>query len=61
MKNKDINKQIQLCNQIINYLSEQVEDEEIKENNIHKNGEILLSIEEKLNKSKIKNTLLKCN
>ena len=55
MKNKDINKQIQLCNQIINYLSEQVEDEEIKENNIHKNGEILLSIEEKLNKSKIKN------
>ena len=55
MKNKDLNKQIELCNQIINYLSTQVEDEEIKENNIHKNGEILLSIEEKLNKSKIKN------
>ena len=53
MKNKDLNKQIELCNQIINYLSTQVEDEEIKENNIHKNGEILLSIEEKLNKSKI--------
>jgi len=30
MKNKDINKQIELCNQIINYLSEQVEDEEIR-------------------------------
>ena len=55
IKNKDLDKQIQLCNQIINYLSEQVEDEEIKENNIHKNGEVLLSIEEKLNKSKIKN------
>ena len=55
LKNKDLNKQIELCNQIINYLSTQVEDEEIKENNIHKNGEILLSIEEKLNKSKIKN------
>ncbi len=55
MKNKDLNKQIELCNKIINYLSTQVEDEEIKENNIHKNGEILLSIEEKLNKSKIKN------
>lgn len=55
MKNKDLDKQIEICNQIINYLSEQVEDEEIKENNIHKNGEILLSIEEKLNKSKIKN------
>lgn len=55
MRNKDLNKQIDLCNKIINYLSEQVEDEEIKENNIHKNGEILLSIEEKLNKSKIKN------
>ena len=55
IKNKDIEKQIELCNQIINYLSTQVEDEEIKENNIHKNGEILLSIEEKLNKSKIKN------
>ena len=55
IKNKDIDKQIELCNQIINYLSQQVEDEEIKENNIHKNGEILLSIEEKLNKSKIKN------
>ena len=35
IKNKDLDKQIQLCNQIINYLSEQVEDEEIKENNIH--------------------------
>ncbi len=55
MKNKDLNNQIKLCNQIINYLSAQVEDEEIKENNIHKNGEILLSIEEKLNKSKLKN------
>ena len=55
MKNKDLDKQIDICNQIINYLSEQVEDEEIKENNIHKNWEILLSIEEKLNKSKIKN------
>ena len=55
MKNKDLNKQIELCNQIIDYLSEKVEDEEIKENNIHKNGEILLSIEEKINKSKIKN------
>ncbi|MDB8804802.1 DEAD/DEAH box helicase [Romboutsia sp. 1001216sp1] len=55
IKNKDIDKQIDICNQIINYLSNQVEDEEIKENNIHKNGEILLSVEEKLNKSKIKN------
>ena len=34
LKNKDLNKQIELCNQIINYLSTQVEDEEIKENNI---------------------------
>lgn len=55
IKNKDINKQIEVCNQIINYLSEQVEDKEIKENNIHKGGEILLSVEEKINKSKIKN------
>lgn len=55
IKNKDINKQIEVCNQIINYLSEQVEDKEIKENNIHKDGEILLSVEEKINKSKIKN------
>lgn len=55
IKNKDINKQIEICNQIINYLSEQVEDKEIKENNIHKDGEILLSVEEKINKSKIKN------
>lgn len=55
MKNKDLDEQIQLCNQIINYLSQQAQDEEIKENNIHKSGEILLSIEEKLNKSKIKN------
>ena len=55
MKNKDLSKQIELCNQIINYLSEQAENEEIKENNIHKDGEILLSIEEKLNKSKLKN------
>lgn len=55
IKNKDINKQIEVCNQIINYLSEQVEDKEIKGNNIHKDGEILLSVEEKINKSKIKN------
>ncbi|EQK42507.1 DEAD/DEAH box helicase family protein [[Clostridium] bifermentans ATCC 638] len=55
IKNKDINKQIEVCNQIIDYLSEQVEDKEIKENNIHKDGEILLSVEEKINKSKIKN------
>ncbi|MDU3803968.1 DEAD/DEAH box helicase [Paraclostridium bifermentans] len=55
IKNKDINKQIEVCNQIINYLSEQVEDKEIKVNNIHKDGEILLSVEEKINKSKIKN------
>lgn len=55
IKNKDINKQIEVCNQIINYLSEKVEDKEIKENNIHKDGEILLSVEEKINKSKIKN------
>ncbi len=38
IKNKDINKQIEVCNQIINYLSEQVEDKEIKGNNIHKDG-----------------------
>src|SRR5699024_7482172 len=37
IKNKDLDKQIQLCNQIINYLSEQVEDEEIKEKKIKKN------------------------
>lgn len=55
IKNKDIDKQIDVCNEIINYLSTQVEDEEIKKNNIHKNGEILLSIEEKINKSKLKN------
>ncbi len=56
IKNKDIDKQISICNQIINYLSKEVEDEEIKNNNIHENGEILLSVEEKLNKSKQKNT-----
>ena len=55
IKNKDINEQIKLCNGIINYLSDQVEDNEIKGSNIHKNGELLLSVEEKLNKSKIKN------
>ncbi|MGL5695247.1 MAG: phospholipase D-like domain-containing protein, partial [Peptostreptococcaceae bacterium] len=55
IKNKDINKQIHICNQIIDYLSNQVEDEQIKENNIHQDGEILLSIEEKINKSKTKN------
>ena len=55
IKNKDINKQIDICNNIIEYLSNQVEDEEIKENSIHEDGEILLNIEEKINKSKTKN------
>ena len=55
IKNKDINKQIDICNNIIEYLSNQVEDEEIKENSIHEDGEILLNIEEKRNKSKTKN------
>ena len=54
IKNKDINKQIDICNNIIEYLSNQVEDEEIKENNIHEDGKILLNIEEKRNKSKTK-------
>ncbi|MGL6105590.1 DUF3427 domain-containing protein, partial [Romboutsia sp.] len=59
IKNKDIDTQISVCNQIINYLSEEVEDEEIKENNIYKNGEILLEIEESKNKSKIKNSSIR--
>ena len=57
VKNKDIDKQIEISNQIINYLSNEVEDEEIKENSIHKNGEILLSIEYKNNKANIKDNI----
>lgn len=55
IKNLDINKQIDICNNIISYLSKEVEDEDIKINNIHKKGEILLSIDEKKNNSNLKN------
>ena len=58
IKSKEINDQIDICNNIINYLSEKTEDEEIKiDNNIHEKGEILLSIDEKKNKSSLKNTI----
>ncbi len=58
IKSKEINEQIDICNNIINYLSDKTEDEEIKVyNNIHEKGEILLSIEEKKNKSNLKNMI----
>lgn len=58
IKTKDINEQIDICNNIINYLSDEAEDEEIKiDNNIYEKGEILLSIEEKKNKSNLKNII----
>lgn len=58
IKSKEINEQIDICNNIINYLSDKTEDEEIKvDNNIHEKGEILLSIEEKKNKSNLKNMI----
>lgn len=55
IKNLDIEKQIDICNNIISYLSKEVGDEDIKINNIHKKGEILLSIDEKKNNSNLKN------
>ncbi|MEG0051000.1 MAG: DUF3427 domain-containing protein [Terrisporobacter sp.] len=55
VKKLELNKQIDICNNIISYLSKAVEDEDIKIDNIHKNGEVLLSIEEKRNKSNLKN------
>ncbi|RDY24303.1 DUF3427 domain-containing protein [Romboutsia maritimum] len=53
IKNKDLNDQINICNKIINYLSKETEDEEIKENSIHKEAQILLSIENKKDNSKL--------
>lgn len=58
IKSKEINEQIDICNNIINYLSDKTEDEEIKvDNNIHEKGKILLSIDEKKNKSNPKNMI----
>jgi superfamily II DNA or RNA helicase/DNA-binding XRE family transcriptional regulator len=59
MKNKDLNEQINICNKIINYLSKETEDEDIKESSIHQDGQVLLSVESKkdnsiLNKNKIR-------
>ncbi|GAA0699312.1 DEAD/DEAH box helicase [Paraclostridium ghonii] len=51
IKNKDLNEQINICNKIIDYLSKETEDEDIKSSSIHKNGQILLSIENKKDNS----------
>lgn len=51
IKNKDLNEQVNICNKIINYLSKQTQDEDIKDSIIHKDAQILLSIENKKDNS----------
>lgn len=51
IKNKDLNEQINICNKIIDYLSKETEDEDIKSSSIYKNGQVLLSIENKKDNS----------
>ncbi len=57
IKNLDLEKQIDICNNIIDYLSKAADDEDIKYDDINKNGELLLSVQSKKNKSRLKSNI----